>query len=92
MTLQEHKARESLNDDQYRDLLRFAQEIRRQIECPLHNDGIRLNPQCPSERWGWCMTILPLPLRPRRAMQLRTLRRSPNRIFSVDLSIDAPAP
>ena len=35
MTLQEHKARESLNDDQYRDLLRFAQEIRRQIECPL---------------------------------------------------------
>ncbi len=35
MTLQEHKARESLNDDQYRDLLRFALEIRRQVECPL---------------------------------------------------------
>jgi hypothetical protein len=35
MTLQEHKASESLNDEQYRNLLRFAQEIRRQIECPL---------------------------------------------------------
>ena len=36
MTLKERAARESLNERQYRDLLRFAQEIRRQIACPLH--------------------------------------------------------
>jgi hypothetical protein len=47
MTLKEHGARESLNDDQLRNLLRFAQEIRRQIECPLHSHLSEHNPKDP---------------------------------------------